>query len=359
VPGPPGYAPALAPCTGSWARLASPQPWMLAAYRGRWVFLNPLPQETHSEAVVVSLPGTGSAASAADGLRGAGDPRARRPSFAQNGHSERQRARRAARSLVAAWYKAGGSSDGAAQSTSGGREGVAVASAAPAAEHDPEAGVKQEEAGGDADDECPICLDPLSLGPVVRVPQCGHCLHCACAEHLVQHGSLSCPQCRASLVPPELGHLERALRSRRSTAGEGRVDMAAAAGIIPGVVPRPGSVTTAADWEVESDDDFDGDDNGNSLDFVLGTPMPWRLSAAHRETLMAQLRADAQRATVMRGLCAKSELFSPPTTHMPVCCHLTRPHPSPRSRLWGVCHAHGGRALPARGQCREQVIRSL
>ena len=213
--------------------------------------------------------------------------------------------------MIAAWYKAGGGGDGAAGITSGCGEGVSVASAAPAAECDPEAGVKQGEAVGDAYDECSICLDPLSSGPVVKVPLCGHSLHCACAELLLQHGSLSCPQCRASLVPPELSHLEGVLRSsRRSTApGVSRVDMAAlhrAAGIIPGVVPRPGSVTTAADWEVESDDDVDGDDNGDGLDFVLGTPMPWRLSVSQRDALMAQLRADAQRATVMRGLCAKS-----------------------------------------------------
>ena len=146
------------------------------------------------------------------------------------------------------------------------------------------------------------------MGPSVRVPLCGHSLHCACAEHLVHSGSLSCPVCRASLVPPHLSHLEAILRSsRRPSAGGGQVDMGTlqlAAGVIPGVVARPGAVLTAADWEVESDDDLDVD--GDGLEFVLGTPMPWRMSIAQREALMAQLRADAQRATVMRGLCAKS-----------------------------------------------------
>jgi hypothetical protein len=79
-------------------------------------------------------------------------------------------------------------------------------------------------------DDCAICLDsldstasgavrPLQLSPRLRLtplqpahlPHCRHAFHLACLEKLLHTGSLACPVCRASLLPPELAELEDAL----------------------------------------------------------------------------------------------------------------------------------------------------
>ena len=216
---------------------------------------------------------------------------------------QRHRQRVAARALVAKWYKAGGGSGAPPQGS--------PQPTAPAVDEEQPA-----ERACDGADECPICLEPLSPPEsAVCGPCCGHTLHRDCGERLVLHGSLSCPQCRASLVPPELTYLVPILESggRRvgrssSASGSGGTHAAMpAAGVIPGVEARPGSVLTAADWERDSDDDFmDGDLDSDALDFSFGRPTPWRMSFAQREALLAQLRADAQRASVMRNVCAKS-----------------------------------------------------
>jgi RING finger/CHY zinc finger protein 1 len=51
---------------------------------------------------------------------------------------------------------------------------------------------------------CPVCCDALfdSLTGVI-VLRCGHTIHRACLDELIEHGSYQCPSCSRSLVPNE------------------------------------------------------------------------------------------------------------------------------------------------------------
>jgi len=49
------------------------------------------------------------------------------------------------------------------------------------------------------EDDCPICLNPLTAGAVLRT-ECGHLFHKKCLDQLEENGFDICPICRASLV---------------------------------------------------------------------------------------------------------------------------------------------------------------
>lgn len=92
-------------------------------------------------------------------------------------------------------------------------------------------------------------------------------LHLACLTGLVKH-SVSCPQCRASLLPPELEHLAPAFTpaGARTWATQ------------EGFHPAAGGVITADDFDLDSEDDLEDLQSGPLTVAELGR----RWEARHR-----------------------------------------------------------------------------
>lgn len=54
-----------------------------------------------------------------------------------------------------------------------------------------------------ANDECTICLDPLSTSEWVQIESCGHHFHKSCLEEwCITNRSTTCPLCRVVIVDP-------------------------------------------------------------------------------------------------------------------------------------------------------------
>jgi hypothetical protein len=156
---------------------------------------------------------------------------------------------------------------------------------------------------------------PLATSQVVRGPSCGHALHAPCLISLVGYNSVSCPQCRASLVPPCLAHLAPALAGASSRAGANRpaaalVPQAPASASVPGVEPRASGTLTAADWEWGASDDSDADADDAEAGRAPGWLRGSRGEPVSAETgaLVMALRMRAQNVSMLRAICAKVSL---------------------------------------------------
>ena len=60
------------------------------------------------------------------------------------------------------------------------------------------------------EDNCPICLNPLTAGAVQRT-KCGHLFHKKCLDQLEENGFDTCPICRASLAVKEVKKNDNAI----------------------------------------------------------------------------------------------------------------------------------------------------
>ena len=60
--------------------------------------------------------------------------------------------------------------------------------------------------GGDAGEDCPICLDEMEAGSICRRLPCMHIFHKDCVDEYLMSKFPGCPVCRMSIFVDQSGH---------------------------------------------------------------------------------------------------------------------------------------------------------